>query len=152
MAYIPKDAKWYLAEIVMAVTVEGDPRKVIHTNFVLVRADSPDEAFERAVALGEDSALIYDNPSKKRVEMTFSGLRELHVIHEPLEHGAELLYEQEIAISDQDINARVRKKEELAVFRARTVDRELPDFTSKDVLEKATRLLDAAKALRSKGR
>ena len=45
MAFIPADAKWYLAEIVEQISVEGDPRSVIHTNLVLVRADSPDEAY-----------------------------------------------------------------------------------------------------------
>jgi hypothetical protein len=35
VAYIPKSAKWYLAEIVQQITVESDPRNVVHTNLVL---------------------------------------------------------------------------------------------------------------------
>ena len=41
MGYIPPDAKWYLAEIVQQISVEGDPRRVVHTNLVLVRGDCP---------------------------------------------------------------------------------------------------------------
>ena len=52
MGYIPKDAKWYLADIIQQITVEDDPRSVVHTNVVLVRADSPEEAYEKALALG----------------------------------------------------------------------------------------------------
>jgi hypothetical protein len=52
LGYIPKSAKWYLAEIVEQITVEGDPRSVVHTNLVLVRADSPEEAYQRAIELG----------------------------------------------------------------------------------------------------
>jgi hypothetical protein len=48
MAYIPDDAKWYIAEIIMECQIEDDPRNVVHINIVLVRADSPEEAFEKA--------------------------------------------------------------------------------------------------------
>ena len=40
MAYIPEDAKWYLADIVLEITIEDDPRNVVHTNLVLISADS----------------------------------------------------------------------------------------------------------------
>jgi hypothetical protein len=33
MGYIPANAKWYLAEIVEQIAVEGDPRNVVHTSF-----------------------------------------------------------------------------------------------------------------------
>ena len=57
MGYIPEDAKWYLADLVEEITVEGDPRNVVHTNMTLVRADSPEEAYQKAVQLG--TASIY---------------------------------------------------------------------------------------------
>jgi hypothetical protein len=41
MAYIPKDAKWYIAELVMEFQIEGESRNVVHVNIVLIRADSP---------------------------------------------------------------------------------------------------------------
>ncbi|MGB3691330.1 MAG: DUF4288 domain-containing protein [Spirulinaceae cyanobacterium] len=48
MTYIPQDAKWYLAELIMECKIEGDSRNVIHVNITLVRADSPEEAFSKA--------------------------------------------------------------------------------------------------------
>lgn len=40
MAYIPENAKWYLAAVVEEITVEGDERKVVHKNYVLIRGNS----------------------------------------------------------------------------------------------------------------
>ena len=37
----PKDARWYLADVVVEHTVEGDPRNVVHVNVHLIEADSP---------------------------------------------------------------------------------------------------------------
>jgi hypothetical protein len=52
MGYIPEDAKWYLAEIVEEITVEEDSRNVVHRNLHLIRADSPEEAYRKAIELG----------------------------------------------------------------------------------------------------
>jgi len=67
MAYIPPDAEWYLAHIVETITVEGNPRYAVHTNMVLVRADSPDEAFAKAEELGRAGEIAYENPAGKRL-------------------------------------------------------------------------------------
>ncbi len=61
MAHIPKNAKWYLADMIEQITVEGDPRIVVHTNVVLIRADSPEEAYQRAMKLGADLNRSYEN-------------------------------------------------------------------------------------------
>ena len=36
------------------ITVEGESRNVVHTNLLLVRADSPEEAYEKALELGAE--------------------------------------------------------------------------------------------------
>ena len=92
MAYIPPDAKWYIADVVMQIRVDGDPRTLVHINTLLVRADSPDEAYEKALDLGRGQDSIYENPEGREVSITFRGLQDLNVIHDPLEHGAELCY------------------------------------------------------------
>jgi len=53
MGFIPKDAKWYLADIVEEIRVQGNRRNVVHTNLILVRADSADEEYKDAIALGK---------------------------------------------------------------------------------------------------
>ena len=117
MAYIPDDAKWYIAEIIMECQVEGNPSNVVHTNIVLVRADSPEEAFEKAEELGRDGEDSYLNTTDQEVTFRYRGLRELNVIHDELEHGAELIYEEEIGVKEEDLKAMISLQSDLAVFR-----------------------------------
>ncbi len=49
MAFIPQCAKWYLADIVIEFTIEGERDNLVHTNVTLIRADSPEQAYERAL-------------------------------------------------------------------------------------------------------
>src|SRR5437867_8039774 len=119
MGFIPKGAKWYLAEIVEEITVEGDPRNVVHTNLVLVRADSPEEAHERSLALGKQGETSYENLAGKRVTITFRGLHDLNVIHDELEHGGELSFTRTIGMSQDDLAKWVPPKEQLGVFAPR---------------------------------
>jgi hypothetical protein len=134
MGYIPDDAKWYLAEIVEQITVEGDLRNVVHTNLVLVRADSPEEAYQKATELGTAGEQSYENPDGRRVTFRFRGLRDLNVIHDELEHGAELSYSEDLDMDDSAIAEWVTTKEELGVFRPITPSTG-PDYSSRDVLE-----------------
>lgn len=116
MGYIPKDAKWYLARLVQEITVEGDPRNVVHTNVVLVRADSPEEAYQKALHLGAQGEIAYKNPQGLNVRTTFRGLNSLGVIHDPLDHGAELEYAEEVDVDEAALKRYVHRKEELSVF------------------------------------
>jgi hypothetical protein len=45
MGFVPKDAEWYLAEIVQELTVAEDPRNVVWRNLTLVHASSPEDAY-----------------------------------------------------------------------------------------------------------
>jgi hypothetical protein len=117
MGYIPESAKWYLAEMVEHITVEGDPRNVVHTNLVLVRADSPEEAHQKAIELGAAGEQSYENPEGKWVKVRFRGLHDLNVIHDELEHGAELIYQEDVGFDEAGIREWVTPKEELGIFR-----------------------------------
>jgi hypothetical protein len=55
MAWIPPDARWYLAEIVEEFTFGDDSDNVVHTNLVLIEADSPENAYLRANEIGRQS-------------------------------------------------------------------------------------------------
>lgn len=119
MAYIPKDAKWYLADIVMEITIEDDPDKMVHINITLIRADSPEEAYVRSLEVGKQSEFAEPNTDGKMVTHVFRGLRDLNVIHEELEHGAELVYEELTELREEQVTRLVRSKQSLTVFRPR---------------------------------
>jgi hypothetical protein len=120
--HIPPDAEWYLAEIVIEHVIEGEADNVVHKNLTLVRADSPEEAYQRATALGMEENLTYANPEGRRVTSRFVGLRALNVIHDKLEHGAELTYSKRIGMSPLELQKWVSKKDDLGVFRESSDD------------------------------
>jgi len=134
MGYIPDDAKWYLARLVEQITVEGDPRNVVHTNLVLVRADSPEEAYQKAIELGAQGEQTYENPQGQRVSTRFRGLHDLGVIHDPLEHGGELEYREDLDMDEAAIEKWVCSKEDLSVF-ASIEPSSGPNYASREVVE-----------------
>ena len=136
MGYIPKDAKWYLADIVLEINIEDDPRKVVHTNLVLVRADSPEEAYQKAIELGTANEASWENIDRKRVTFRFRGLRNLNVIlFGKLEHGVELIYGENIGMDEAAIQKWVTPKEELGVFLP-IESSTGPDYRSGDFVKK----------------
>ena len=119
MGYIPEDAQWYLADVIVEMRIEGEPRSLIHINTLLVRADSPEEAHQKAWALGQQEEHLYKNTDGKRVTVLFRGLGELNVIHDELEHGAELVYRERVGLSEEQICTLIKPKDHLAVFAPR---------------------------------
>jgi hypothetical protein len=119
MAFIPKDARWYLADVVLEHAVEGDVRNVVHVNVHLIGANSPERAYEKACALGREAEQVYANSDGKEVRVVFRGLRDLNVIHEALEDGAELSYERHESVPEDRPAGWVSRKKSLAVFRQR---------------------------------
>jgi len=139
MAYIPPTAQWYVAELVEQITVEGDPRSVVHKNLALIRADSPEDAYQKALSLGREGEDAYDNPAGKKVRIVFRGLSELSVVYDKLDHGAELLYDERIGAPDEEIKRWLCPKEQLSVFRSTQADTS-PDYSSGEILEEARHL------------
>lgn len=136
MAYIRDDGKWYVAEIIMECQVEGNPRNVVHINIVLVRADSPEEAFEKAEELGCDEEDSYFNTNDQKVTFRYRGLRELNVIHDELEHGAELMYEKKVGVQEDELQEMISLKSDLSVFRdSQPQDSDYPNYGSKEIME-----------------
>ncbi len=115
MGFIPKDARWYLADVVLEHRIAGAPN-VVHVNTHLVEAGSPDEAYEKALALGRGAEREYENTDGGRVQVLFRGLRELNVVHEPLEDGAELMYAEEVGVPEERLRGWCRPRERLGVF------------------------------------
>lgn len=118
MGYIPSRAKWYIADLVQEFKIEAERENIVHIDTTLIRTDSPEEAFEKALALKrEGDGRSYKNAYDKLVTVLFRGLRDLNVVDGELEHGTELLFERRDGISEQDMNHLVRGKDQLNVFR-----------------------------------
>lgn len=140
MAFIPEGAKWYLAELVQELRVAGDPRNVIWRNLTLVRAESPEDAYQEALRLGRAGDTEYNNPQGKRVEVRFQGLSSLDVIHDELNNGAELLFTSETDVSEERLASLLRPKESLGIFSPiRPI--EGPDVAAGYIVDEAMRMI-----------
>jgi len=116
MAYIPKNAQWFLAEHVEEIRVQGHKRNLVHINYVLIQSKTPTEAYRKAVELRKRGNMRYKNPDGKFVTSRFLGLRILDVIHDALEHGCEIMFSERLGITRAGLRKLVRKKEELEAF------------------------------------
>lgn len=134
MGYIPKDAKWYLADLIVQMSIEAEPRSLIHINTVLVRADTPEEAHHKALELGRQGEHSYENTDGRIVSVVFRGLGELNVIHDELEHGAELIYRERVGLSEDQIGALTKPKPQLGVFAPRQLSSG-PNYMPRSVME-----------------
>ncbi len=105
---------WFLADLVMRFTVEN--ATTVHVNLHLIRADSADEAYEKALALGEAGDDEYTNPDGKRVRAKFLGVACLNLIHEPLDDGSELAFTERTDLDDAAIARLIPPREKLAAY------------------------------------
>ena len=137
MAHVPKDAEWFLAKLVEEFRVQGAKRNAVHINYVLVQAKTPSEAYRKAIELGKRSNNKWKNPSGQTVTHRFLGLRELDVIHDPLEHGCEIMFIERLGMSRTGLHKLVRKKTELEAFLAIPIQRRRgrPDYSSKEITD-----------------
>ena len=128
MGFIPKGARWYLADIVLEHMIEGDRRNVVHVNTHLVEAASAEEAYKKAGKLGRNSQHSYLNTDHKRVRVRFRGLRALNVVHDELEDGVEIIFEEDVAVPESKLKRWVKAKKDLGVFAPRQMRRGIPNY------------------------
>ena len=134
--------KWFLAELVMKITVADDPRNVVHQNLVLIRADSADEAYEKAKQVGKKEEISYDNPAGKAVHSHFEGVSDLVDIMGELEDGEELDFHYTVAMPEEKIRSLVKPRERLRAFLPpRRADG--PDYTSGEIMAMVARMMEA---------
>ncbi len=150
IAFIPRDARWYLADLVEEVRVEGSRQNVVHTNRTLIRADSPEEAHKKAIALGKRGNTAYKNPEGKTVRIRFRGLKDLNVIHDELEHGAEISFSRDVAVGEKEIRSWIPPKRMLGVF-APVQPHGGPDYASAEVIQKVYQDWPSLKGARGVG-
>lgn len=125
---------WFIAELIMEITVSGDSRNVVHRNHVLVTASSNEEAYSKAIAFGKRGETSYKNPANENVEIRFVGLADLDEIDDELEDGAEVLFHYDVGVTRQELEALIPERARLRVFapKKRATG---PDYASAEIIE-----------------
>jgi len=142
MAYVPDDAHWFLAQIIEEIRVEGSKRNIVQINHVLVEATCPETAYIRAQEIGEQGETEYENPFGRKVTIRFRGLRNLDVIHFPLEHGCEIMFVEKLGMSETGVQKLIRRKDQLEAFRPIRGRRGRPRYESKSILDEMNHALN----------
>ncbi|MBC7979131.1 MAG: DUF4288 domain-containing protein [Armatimonadetes bacterium] len=139
MAYVPEDTKWFVADLVEEIRVEGHRRNIVHINTVLIRATTPEEAYARAVERGKASNQSYTNSKGETVSIRFRGLRHLDVIFDALEDGCEISFREKLGVSEAAIEKLILPKEELEAFLPIRDRPGRPDYSSGEVMAELLR-------------
>jgi hypothetical protein len=113
-----EDVKWYLSYEILYFESD-DPLKqqdyLVWENLVLIKADSPEEAYDKAVRHGlssEEEVTINGQPGRCK----FKGLKDLIKIYEEIEDGAEIEW-REYEVSKNSLNTLTIDKKKMHAFK-----------------------------------
>ena len=91
MPHSPQTAdRWYIAELTEEVTLEGDPQNLVHKKTRVIFADSPQDAYEKALSMITEHEISYINEHRKAIRTRFWGLRELNLSNEDMDRAGML--------------------------------------------------------------
>ena len=83
----PETTRWYVAELTEEVTLEGDPQNIVHRKTRVIFADSPQDAYEKALTMITEHEVGYLNEHRKAIRTRFWGLRELSLSNEDMDRA-----------------------------------------------------------------
>ena len=90
MSNSPEIDRWYIAELTEEVTLEGDPQNVVHRKTRIIFADSPQQAYEKALTMITEHEIVYLNEHRKTIRTRFWGLREMNLSNEDMDRAGML--------------------------------------------------------------
>jgi hypothetical protein len=82
MADFPETARWYIAELVEELILDGNIRNVIHRKTRVIFADCQEDAYEKALSLSQEHEPTYLNQTLKGAQTRYWGLNELNLLQD----------------------------------------------------------------------
>ncbi|MGH9564900.1 MAG: DUF4288 domain-containing protein [Candidatus Angelobacter sp.] len=83
MANPPTDPRWYIAELTEEVALAGGVRpSVVHRKTRVIFADSPEDAYEKALSMSTEHEPAYLNQNHQGAQIRYWGLSELNLVDE----------------------------------------------------------------------
>ena len=108
---------WYIVEIIeklepVARDETNDLRRVTTWgNCHLIKAESKEEAYNKAEKIGKEGEYNFINADKREMEWIYVGIGDVLLIHEDIEDGAEIMWTDYGAISNRRALRIARSKE-----------------------------------------
>lgn len=119
MKKIRNNGDWYIAGIVERSENVGTGRSnpnrrgLTWLNHVLINADSPEKAYDKALRIGKAGTHRYKSTAGSTVQWKFIGIAELLPIYEDIADGAEITWSDLGYISAKRAQAMARNRREL---------------------------------------
>src|SRR5688572_23455006 len=112
-----QETKWYVAEVVVEITVAREKQNVVHFNLVLLRAENREKAYQKALRLSKAYQTSYLNPAGRLVRHYFRGIASLeeYMDFTPTD-GSEITFREVVGLTQSQIKAVVKPKRELGIF------------------------------------
>lgn len=115
---IKNNGNWYIAEVVQRAEDVGkdktnpNRRCTVWINSILIKAASPEKAYEKACNLGKENygSLRYKAVAGNTLQWKFLGVRDIIPIYEDIEDGAEIMWEDLGEISAKRSERMIRDK------------------------------------------
>ena len=114
-----KQKNWYIVEIIEKCEpvnrIESQELRRVTTwgNHHLIKANSPEEAYEKAIKIGKEGEYKFFNENKVEMEWIFVGIADLIPIYEDIEDGAEIMWTDYGSISDRKARKKAQTKDQL---------------------------------------
>ena len=114
-----ENRNWFIVEIIEKCEPvnhdeNNDLRRVTTWgNHILIKADSAEKAFDKAVKIGKEGEYKFINTDNLEMEWKFVGIGELLPIYENIEDGAELMWNDYGFISNRRTMRMPYKKKEI---------------------------------------
>jgi hypothetical protein len=112
------ELRWYLAELVTELRVEGEQKSGIHFDLHLVLARNAAEAYDKALRLGGGKAQQYLRNDGNLISFRFRGLNDLVAVDEEFADGARILFRSQPEASEEEIQYLVTPRMYLRVVQA----------------------------------
>jgi len=82
MADSPETPRWYIAELVEELILDGNVKNVIHRKTRVIFADSHEDAYEKALSLSQEHEPTYLNQTYNVPQIRYWSLNELNLVQE----------------------------------------------------------------------
>ncbi|MCC2639449.1 MAG: uncharacterized protein K0Q68_3168 [Moraxellaceae bacterium] len=112
---------WWIASYIERTAWNDEPnpspnsRCTAWENTIILKADTREQAYEKAILLAENSS-EFESPEGRKGHWVFEGLTSLLPIYSELEDGAEILWAEHENRTLAKVRSWVKSKAELEVF------------------------------------
>ena len=107
--------RWYIAELTEEVTLEGDPQNLVHKKTRVIFADSPQDAYEKALSMITEHEINYINEHHRAIRTRFWGLRELNLSNEDMDRAG-MLPEDRRGVARRRNSTRLSPEQQFALL------------------------------------